>query len=63
MAAVGAVLAMSTPALAGPPEPAAAERANQIGSFDVSEGDKGTLIRIKGTSVPTFSVFKLSDPP
>lgn len=63
MAAVGAVLAMSTPALAGPPEPAAAERANQVGSFDVSEGDKGTLIRIKGTSVPTFSVFKLSDPP
>ncbi len=63
MAAVGAVLAMSTPALAGPPEPASAERANRIGSFDVSEGDKGTLIRIKGTSVPTFSVFKLSDPP
>jgi len=63
MATVGAALMMSAPALAGPPEPAAAERANQIGSFDVSEGDKGTLIRIKGTSVPTFSVFKLSDPP
>ena len=36
---------------------------NKVNSFDISEGEAGTLIRIKGSSVPTFSVFKLADPP
>ena len=55
-------LGASSTALAGGGEPAAAV-ANQVGSFEVAEGDSGTTIRIHGTSVPTFSVFKLSDPP
>lgn len=36
---------------------------NQVNSFEISEGEAGTMIRIKGSSVPTFSVFKLADPP
>ena len=64
MAMCSVALFGSVPAaMAAPPSPAASERANQIGSFEVLEGAKGTMIRIKGTSVPTFSVFKLSDPP
>ncbi|MGM0555108.1 MAG: type IV pilus secretin PilQ [Myxococcota bacterium] len=36
--------------------------ANQVGTIDVREGKKGTHIRIRGTSEPTFSVFKLTNP-
>ena len=31
-------------------------------SLEVSEGPKGTMIRIRGAGVPTFSVFKLAAP-
>lgn len=41
-----------------------ATKSNSIGSsFEVNELKDGTYIRIKGSSVPTFSVFKMSDPP
>jgi type IV pilus assembly protein PilQ len=36
---------------------------NTVNKLDVEEAAKGTTIRIRGSSVPTFSVFKLADPP
>lgn len=46
------------------PSPKVAAKANQIGSsFKVQELKDGTYIRISGSLVPTFSVFKMADPP
>jgi type IV pilus assembly protein PilQ len=36
--------------------------ANTVGSLQVNEADDGTYIRIRGSSEPTFSVFKLTNP-
>lgn len=36
---------------------------NKIGGLDVTEKDAGTYVRIEGSSVPTFSVYKLDSPP
>lgn len=38
-------------------------RINAVGAFKVEERKDGTVVRIAGSSVPTFSVFKLNDPP
>jgi len=35
---------------------------NTVETFTVSESDDGTFIRISGSQVPTFSVFKLNEP-
>ena len=43
--------------------PKASERVNTVEAMDVSEANDGTILRIEGTAVPTFSVFKLADPP
>ncbi|WP_230467482.1 type IV pilus secretin family protein [Lujinxingia vulgaris] len=59
-----ATLGMGAPAMAQ--TPAATEQAsalNQVRAFSVEEGADGTYIRIEGTEVATFSVFKLDDPP
>ena len=56
-------LGVSAPALAQQPEREIAAGVNAVSSFEVSEAKDGTYVRIKGSSVPTFSVFKLSDPP
>jgi type IV pilus assembly protein PilQ len=36
--------------------------ANTIGSLQINEAKDGTYIRIRGSSEPTFSVFKLTNP-
>jgi type IV pilus assembly protein PilQ len=36
--------------------------ANTVGSLEVNEAKDGTYIRIRGSSEPTFSVFKLTNP-
>ncbi|WP_230470271.1 type IV pilus secretin PilQ [Lujinxingia vulgaris] len=59
-----ATLGMGAPAMAQ--TPAATEQSsalNQVSAFTVEEGADGTYIRIEGTEVATFSVFKLDDPP
>ncbi|RVU42914.1 type IV pilus secretin PilQ [Lujinxingia sediminis] len=59
-----ATLGMGAPAMAQ--TPAATEQSsalNQVSAFTVEEGADGTYIRIAGTEVATFSVFKLDDPP
>ena len=65
--ALAAPLAVSSPAWAEPSasakRQAGAAAINRVETFEVSEGKAGTMIRIKGSSVPTFSVFKLADPP
>ncbi len=35
---------------------------NQISTFQIEEENEGTVVRIKGTAIPTFSVFKLNAP-
>lgn len=59
--ALCAALGMSPPLLAATPDAQAG--LNSVNKLDVSEAPKGTTIRIRGSSVPTFSVFKLADPP
>jgi type IV pilus assembly protein PilQ len=56
-------LGVSAPAFAQQPERQVAAGVNAVASFEVSEAEDGTYVRIKGSSVPTFSVFKLADPP
>ncbi|WP_168210793.1 type IV pilus secretin PilQ [Persicimonas caeni] len=36
--------------------------ANSVGSLEINEAQDGTYIRVHGTSDPTFSVFKLTNP-
>lgn len=36
--------------------------ANSVGSLEIDEAQDGTYIRVHGTSDPTFSVFKLTNP-
>jgi type IV pilus assembly protein PilQ len=55
------MLGMSAPVMAATPDSGAA--VNTVNKLDVEEAAKGTTIRIRGSSVPTFSVFKLADPP
>ncbi len=65
IAAFSAVLAAGLPAAVAQraPDGPAKVKINKVNTFEVSEGDAGTMIRIKGSNVPTFSVFKLADPP
>lgn len=57
-----ALLAWSAPLGAqSPPGPAAASH-NAASALEVEEKGDGTYIRVRGSRVPTFSVFKLSDP-
>ena len=62
---LGILLLASAPAYAqgAKGRPAAAAATNQVASFKVQEKEDGTYIRIRGSSMPTFSVLKLSDPP
>ncbi len=41
---------------------ASAETINRISTFQIQEEENGTVVRIKGTAIPTFSVFKLNAP-
>ena len=54
---IGACLVASAPAFAE-----SGQRLNEVDSFDVAEKPDGTYIRVHGNAVPTFSVFKLSEP-
>ena len=57
------ILGVSLPALAQSTGGSGQQAAtNEVGAIDIREGDKGTHIRIRGTSEPTFSVFKLTNP-
>ena len=58
-----ALTGLSAPALAqGPGETSQNTATNSVGSLEVHEQKDGTYIRIRGTSQPTFSVFKLTNP-
>ncbi len=57
---LGAALLCSAPALA---QQNTGTELNAVSSLSVHESDEGTYIRIGGTEVATFSVFKLDDPP
>ena len=62
--ALGLWLGLAAPAaMAQPSGSSVAARANQVGALQVEERADGTYIRVQGSSVPTFSVFKMSDPP
>lgn len=65
IAAFSTVLAAGLPAAVAQSDSSGPAKVtiNQVNTFEISEGDAGTMIRIKGSSVPTFSVFKLADPP
>jgi type IV pilus assembly protein PilQ len=60
---------MTTPALfllialALPPQLARTAPENRLTGISVKEGEKFTVIEVANTRVPTFSVFKLEDPP
>jgi type IV pilus assembly protein PilQ len=56
-------MSVSTPSFAQRSGSTVESRINAVGAFNVEEHNDGTLIRIGGSSVPTFSVFKLNDPP
>jgi type IV pilus assembly protein PilQ len=56
---LGAAMPATAQSTGGPGQQA---QANQVGTIDVREAEKGTHIRIRGTSEPTFSVFKLTNP-
>lgn len=61
--ALCAVLGGSAPALAQGPGAKETARLNTVSALKVQEREDGTYIRIRGSNVPTFSVFKLADPP
>ncbi|MEZ4461888.1 MAG: AMIN domain-containing protein [bacterium] len=56
-------LSAATPSFAQRSGSTVESRVNAVGAFKIEEQKDGTLVRIGGTSVPTFSVFKLNDPP
>lgn len=56
-------LGVATPGFAQRSGSTVESRINAVGAFKVEEQKDGTMVRIGGTSVPTFSVFKLNDPP
>lgn len=53
----------SAPALAQQPQSEATAKFNVVSGLQIEEREDGTYIRLSGSSVPTFSVFKMSDPP
>ncbi|WP_158542604.1 type IV pilus secretin PilQ [Lujinxingia litoralis] len=59
-----ATLGYGAPALAQTPAAVAqSSELNAVSTFSVDEASDGTYIRIEGSQVATFSVFKLDDPP
>lgn len=56
------LLGTSAPAFAQQPQPERATKYNVVGNLQIEEREDGTYIRLSGSSVPTFSVFKMSDP-
>lgn len=58
---LGASFGSATPAMA---QTQATQKAaiNAISGMQVAEEDSGTVVRIKGSAVPTFSVYKLTSP-
>ncbi len=43
--------------------PESSQELNAVEALSIDEGDDGTYIRLQGTEVATFSVFKLDEPP
>ena len=56
-------LVWSAPAFAQSPEPGEDAELNAVEALTVEEAEDGTYIRIHGSDVASFSVFKLDDPP
>ncbi|MEM1347808.1 MAG: type IV pilus secretin PilQ [Myxococcota bacterium] len=63
IAALAIALTASAPALAQQERGASISSKNRVSTLEVKEGADGTYVRVQGTRTPTFSVFKLSDPP
>ncbi|MFU8803103.1 MAG: AMIN domain-containing protein, partial [Bradymonadaceae bacterium] len=56
------LLGLSLPAWAQSGDAPGATQLNTVDTLDVVEREDGTYIRLTGSQVPTFSVFKLNDP-
>jgi len=61
--ALALALTVSSPALAQQERGGSVSAKNRVSTLEVQEGADGTYVRVRGTRTPTFSVFKLSDPP
>lgn len=56
------LLGLSLPAWAQSGDSPGATQLNKVDALEVVEGEDGTYIRLSGSEVATFSVFKLNDP-